>query len=588
MTDSEADGARVVARRRLLGLAPHGILVVAALVAARDLWFHLSDRMVGLVWGRGMLEGTVWWYWNVTHAPFLGHNPLHNTLQGYPVGINYIELKGNLGDALLSAPFFWAFDLPASYNLTMVAFLIFNGVAAQLFFHRWLRHRWLALCFALSVTFHPFLLYYLEDGKPTQFVMGWVFLGLLAFDRLMEGPREGRIRLLVVAMVGSFLCFWFYGAFLAILLATMLGVIALRLDAGERRVLSRKLALAGGLTVLFCLPFGLPFLFELFVGDGIEGVELMSGLSPQVWPEASASLEDPFLLRPRYQLFLPYVAVALLLGTLVRGIALRGSSPLRTTTWAALAGTGVFYVLLLGPYLCVNGEPLTLGGRLVMLPWAVLHKGVPFFSRLSYPYYAFPFLLIAALMFGGRWLARGIQPGRPRAVRFASGAVAVLLVLEIALRAPPVVVTSPFEVPEFYGSIEGEEGVEAIIEFPFGMDNFHQMYQPFHGKSLLGAEGSEDSFLEWAGMQELFDRTPMFRELYAWQMRGIPPSGIDAGEIRDVAGRGYGYLVVDRHGVNKSVRLRHFGFEACVRELSAVFGPPAYRSDGLAAFRLKE
>ena len=95
----------------------------SVLVCVRGALPHLDQVFIGLT-DTHWVEGVTWWYWNIANSLFLGHNPFDNVLHGYPVGYNHLALIGSWGDPLLAAPVFWLLPAPASYNVTLIAFLL--------------------------------------------------------------------------------------------------------------------------------------------------------------------------------------------------------------------------------------------------------------------------------------------------------------------------------------------------------------------------------------------------------------------------------------------------------------------------------
>ena len=114
--------------------------------------------------------------------------------------------------------------------------------------------------FAVACTFHPLFHMFVEEGRPTQLIFGWVFLALAGARPLVDDPRGGSIRLLVLGLWGSFICFWFNGFFVCLLLVMVWLAAARGREPAERRAL--LLRGAGGL----------PRQLERAVRDEEEGV----------------------------------------------------------------------------------------------------------------------------------------------------------------------------------------------------------------------------------------------------------------------------------------------------------------------------
>jgi len=569
-----------------------GWLVLLAGVAwvTRDVLVALDERIFGLTtmhWS----EGVTWWYWNVTTSPFRGIDPFHNDWHGYPVGVDHLSLIGNWGDAAMSAPFFWLFEAPAAYNLTVVAFLLFNGWAAHRLFSRCARNQAIGLAAAVGVFLHPWFFTFIEEGRPTQLLWGWVLLSLAEAWQLCERPRDASIRLLTISITGSFVCFWFSGFFLVpLLVLVVLGTLP-ALDAEARRVLVRRSTKALLLGMALAFPFGLPLLFDLGGEGGIPGVRFgeMPWFLHYGW--TSARLLEPLWPAARFDMSLPWSACAIAIVGLVavlrsaeRRRALRDPGVL-----GLIGGVAFTWSLVLGPYLwLVEEEPVKLGGEsLVALPWAFLNAWVPFYSRLSYPYLVFPLLLccvvgLATVVLGRLHARGGLQ-----------GWVALVLALPFALEMPLVrgdveAVSSPFAIPEVYRDLAEDDTVTALIEYPFGAQDFRVVYQTVHLKPILGTRGDEAQFLDRVPQcQHLYRQHPGLAALYAYQMSGGQQRRVlDQAALQDLVDVGYGYLVVSEIAWSRSQKLRTEPFEALVADLTWMLGEPDHVQEGLVGFRL--
>ena len=573
--------------QRLQAAAPYLVIVLTMVYATRHALASLSERVIGLT-DTHWVEGVMWYYWNITNNPWRGINPLANDLHAYPVGFNHYALVGNLGDAASALPLFLPLDVPVSYNLTVLAFLCFNGTTAYLFFHRWWGGRVLPTLFALACTFHPLFHFFMEEGRPTQLVFGWVFLALAGARPMLDDPRRGSIRMLVLGLWGAYIVFWFNGFFLSLLLLAVWLAGARELEAADRRALLRRGAKALLLAAALAFPFGLPLLGAAFSGEGIRGVGMFQ--LPAVWAghEFSARPWEVLLPQPRFHMGLPYVTLGLTLlalgGWAVARLKSSGRAALDPTTPGFLLGGSLFYLLILGPYLRLGDQTLKIGDHFPSLPWAWLHWGLPFWSRLSYPYLVFPFLLIVVLFLCGRFLTRAAEGGGWR--RPLGWTVGAGLLLEVALRGGLTVTTSPFSIPEYYHQLRQETGVEAIIEYPFGAADFRHVYQTVHLKPMINSRGSEVSFLMMsARFRRLFDETPALRKLLDYQ-RNRHPLQLTTEDRQQLITLGYDRLIVSDQARRRASHLVHVSMDQLCAELAAAFGQPYHRTPTLAAFRI--
>lgn len=543
-------------------------LVLFACSPALEAPWHRYLGMVDTHWE----EGVTWWYWNIATNPLRGVNPLHNDLHAWPAGYDHFALIGSFGDALTAAPFFWLFEAPASYNLAITFFVGFNAVAAWWMFRRWFGHGGLAFAFAAATAFQPLFHFFVEEGRPTQLLFGWVYLAIGALKGVLDDPARARRWPLVLGLTGSFVCFWFNGYFLYLTFPLLIAAAWRRADPATRPVLLRSVGLALGLAVLCAFPFGVPLLFDATSDQGIEGVRLFTMPWAPLHSWFSARPWEPLLWEPRYGMSVPYSVLAGGLAALA--LALRHRR--RSAMALALVGATVVYELLtLGPYLHLGEEPALVGGRLVALPWAWMAWGVPFYSRLTYPYLVFPFFL-ALLMISVGWGLRH----HPR----LAWAVALLVLAEGGLRAGYRFPAAPFQIPDYYRQLAQDDSVRAIVEYPFGAMDWRQVHQTVHQKPMVNSRGAERDFRKKSpGLDAFLTATPALDKLYAWQLEGRPPR-ITAEDVRQLSETGVDRIIVSEQTRTHSDIFKHQGRHKITDTLTGIFGPPIHTEGDLTVF----
>jgi hypothetical protein len=560
--------------RRLSSLLPVPLLVGLVLFACSAALRAPWNSYLGTV-DTHWEEGVTWWYWNIATNPFRGVNPLHNDLHAWPGGYDHFALIGSYGDALTAAPFFWLFEAPASYNLSIAFFVAFNALAAWWMFRRWVGEPVLAVVLAVATAFQPLFHFFIEEGRPTQLLFGWVYLAIGALEPVLREPETARKWPLVLGLTGSFVCFWFNGYFLYLAFPLLIAAAWKEAEPARRPALLKACAVSLGLAVLCAFPFGVPLLFDATSDRGIHGVKLFTMPWAPMRSLFSARPWEPLLWEPRYGMGVPYsLLVAGLIGL---GLAWRRRAWSPTVVALTLA-TLLYQLLTLGPYLHLGEEPALVGGRLVALPWAWMAWGVPFYSRLSYPYLVFPFFLAMLMILVGRGLREH------RALAWGLGA---LVLAEVGLRYGYTFPAAYFEIPQYYRTLAQDDDVTAILEFPFGAMDWRQVHQTVHQKPMVNSRGSErDVVANAPGLEAFMAAHPALKKLHDWQLTGRPLE-ISPAEVTDLAEAGVHRIIVTDQTRRHADLFKHQGMRHITGPLEQVFGPPVHVEGDLRVYAVQ-
>jgi hypothetical protein len=584
MTDSAPGPASPTPSRRLK-FSPRWLAVLPPLLAAiyvhRSWLGDPSQIVAGDLNFWGWLEGTQHWYWHIAHDLFRGIDPFSNNFKAFPDGNNHLMLHGNFGDAVVAAPLQWLFSFPLSYNLAVLLFTALNVVGlyrlARVFSRGWLVPS-LASCL---VVVHPYFVTQLEQGRLTQYLVGWAFLALAEAAALMRDVNRGGARL-AFSWTLTFISFWFYGFFLTLFLAGWV-LIATRHSGWAAK---KRFAKALGWTVACSIPFGLPLALEALSGSGIPGVTFLSPPVPgNRWTTAAHPEDVLWFQRTEFgPIVLPITLLLTAAIALVGGWATRKDNPGRDI-WALGACAAGAWILALGPFLLTRSDGVTTCSH-IPLPWYLLYLGVPFFSRLSYPVMVFPFLLAGVMGLSLRAVRILAELHQSNVVR-ASVPVGIMLIilLELVLRVPATLSGDPYVLPEPYRWLASDESSDALLEYPFGYTDCARVHQSTHGKCLMGSEGRFDTLREWAPVDALFRRNPVLERLAAIQS-GEAHSPIPRGEFEALYHEGFDYLVFRPIACGKQVAFSQQWLVTTRAFLEEQLGPPERESDGVALFRL--
>jgi hypothetical protein len=328
---------------------------------------------------------------------------------------------------LVAAPL-WRLNRAAAYNLVLLLFLTFNGLAV----HRLLRHRgfgwWPAALGGLLVQALPFLTH--ERGVLQLQPLFGVVWGVDALWSLAERPgwRPG-LELGFAAGI-TFLVSEYYGFFLPLVLAPALLVLLPRL-AGRRAGLA--LALAAVVTLALILPIGLPQAQRLRLMGFSRGAETIQSHSaePDDYLKTSSLLASRQLLTttkhgghplsPGLALLLLGVAGA------YRGVRSRAE---RSWTLFLLSAAALTLVVSLGPNLALGN----------LRPYTFLQTLLPGFESLRSPFRLGVIVqLVAALLAAG--LLRDLFDRGHRRAALAFAALALVELVPAPVRLVPIPAT---------------------------------------------------------------------------------------------------------------------------------------------------
>jgi hypothetical protein len=146
-----------------------------------------------------------------------------------------------------------------------------------------------------------------------------------------------------------------------------------------------------------------------------------------------------------------------------------------------LVWIGSFAVLMLGPYLYVDGAYVTLLDRRIPLPFLALFDALPIFQRISHPFrFVVPVQLGLGVLasLGIRALAtlpRAWGPALERSGALAIGAAAVLLAEVLGgSPAPWPLPRSDASLPAYLAALEADPEPGAVVDLPIALPNLER------------------------------------------------------------------------------------------------------------------
>jgi len=222
----------------------------------------------------------------------------------------------------------------------------------------------------------------------------------------------------------------------------------------------------------------------------------------------------------------------------------RGKKP-----WFWIITAVVAYLLALGPYLKVSGNPVFVGGRAIPLPGLLLYRYFPFFMRIRWSYRFLVLLMLSLSILGGYGFLELVKKCRLSAAGKIILLIIIicLIVLEVKVSGASLIFPFPLmsvEVPEPYRQLAGEEGDFAILQFPFA-DNHYAYYQTIHRKKMFaGPENLTQKYPD--GYFDLITGNPILKALHIFQYCPewtVEP--LDKDNIDEFNRLGFKYIIVN-------------------------------------------
>jgi hypothetical protein len=445
----------------------------------------------------------------------------------------------SLGTAILVLPLrLFTTEPLVLFNVATLMALAFGGWAFHALVYGLTSHRWAALLSGLLAAFSPEQLAHVFHLNLLS--IGWLALFLLGLHRIAERPSVGAALLAGISGALNAQSSGYY--------AVSGAVIAIVFVAFHARALRRRRA-AAALLGAACLAALLtaPYIHEFHeVRDEQGGLRRPLPMSVEMAFQPGRDLRTTGYVYGRILGTQEGLFPGLLILVLVPVALYRGGR----TAWCFATAAALLVLLSLGPQ-------LSLGGRVVPLPYRWLFAGPPFDS-MRHPFtFAAVALLLLAVLAGIGWsrLALSAKP-------WSGPAVLALAVIE-TLSPPPDLVRIPPGLPPAYQRLESLPP-GAILEVPlFAPETV--LWAARHGRPVLNGAGA------FAPLQTL----TLDRYIQNHWMEGTP---VDADTERPTP-----YLVGRfsvRYVILPAGRIRHLEDVAAAFERSRTYHLVAVLPDG--------
>ncbi len=471
----------------------HEAIVVAVALAVLLTWPLALDPTGSLLGHPGNdVWNHVWGYWWVAEELGAGRLPTRTDLMNMPDGgrLFFIDTFG----ALASLPIQLLVGPVAAYNAVMVGSFVVAALGAWALARHVVRTArgdapavdQAAVFAGVAYASSPHLIAQAYNGiTETMFAAG-LPIATLAVLRLTERPTVLRALAAGTAVALCVLANWYYGLFAVIGSAILLVSAAVaRRERIHWAALPTRLAGAVAITAALVTPVLMGFAASIDEQDALVRrdpafvwqslvthniTDLVSVFRPgRVYSPDLKALHGEDLL------IVTYVGWALTTGALWGLFRMRRwRDRLPWMAWIL-----VFFVLMLGPYLNIGGEYVTVADRRIPLPFLALYDAIPAFQRISHPFrFVVPVQLGLAVL-----AARGLADAPP-VLRILAPLVVVFEVCRLS-PAPWPIARSDASVPTYVSALaEGPPG--GVIDLPITVPNLERAvylyWQTRHGR----------------------------------------------------------------------------------------------------------
>ncbi|MSQ01786.1 MAG: hypothetical protein EXR71_07825 [Myxococcales bacterium] len=454
-------------------LATFGLAVIVTWPMAIDPTGGLLGHPGNDVWNH------VWGFWWVGEELRAGHVPLITDLLRFP-GTSKLFFIDTFG-ALWTLPVQRAFGPVAAYNLACFVGFWLSGFASWLLCRHVCEGRFgagdqPALVGATAFMLGPHLVAQAYNGISETLTAGTFALAIWTFVRLLERPTL--LAGLAAAAAGA-LCMVsnaYYGLFAALgAVVLTITTVAGRWEQVHWRGLPAPIVVGAAIAAALVAPS------LWLLSESLEGPSAIVNRDPQfVWRSLiSHNITDLVSVFRPGRTYSPDLKaehgedllIVTYVGWVTMALAGFGLWSLRRgrDRWPWLAWTAVFGSLMLGPYLYVGGEYLTISDRRIPLPFLIFFDAFPIFSRISHP-----FRFVVPVQLGLAVLAT-LGARRLPWVWGLRGAGALLAVELLLLSpAPWPIARSPTEIPESTTIMGDDPEAGAVLDLPMGLPNLER------------------------------------------------------------------------------------------------------------------
>jgi hypothetical protein len=510
--------------------------VLLSMVYLWPLVRRFGTAVAGDGFDRYVFQWTNWW---VTRALTQGQSPYHTQAIFHPHGVDLYFLSFSWLNTFVWWPLQAVVGNLAAYNFTVWWSWPLAGFGAYLLAGELFGDRRAAFAAGVIYAFYPY--HFAQRNHLNLLSIQWIPFALLF---LVRATRRGQLWDGILS--GLFFAFAGLSSWHHLTLSGMIGGLWLLYAwLTERREWSRKtwralLALVATLG-LVTGPFLAPLVWEDFANPsgqdpylGKEGetqTDLLAYFIPNLyhplWGDLAAPVHRRFLRNKDHAVSLGYVPLILVVYGVLQWRKDRGMR-----FW--LVGLLVFWLLALGPFPRINGEPYPN----IPLPYRLIGWSFPVRS-LRNPERLNIIVGLCLALVGGASMKNLLR--RLSGQRATLGAIALSMLVLLEYWSWPFPTREP-GIPDYYYQLAAESGDFAIADLPITNDlsKRYMYYQTVHGKPTVTGHVSRPP----ADAYDFVASNGLLRAM--WQDRRPAPGGDARAELASLTDAGVRYLIVHK------------------------------------------
>ena len=543
-----------------------------------------TEKTLTQIPGYGNDDGRqgVYLHWQFHEALADGRLSLRDENQLHPIGTPRAQIDGgNRIEMLLSSLLRMFFDWPSWMTWTVLLWIPINTLAFVPLGLRLWKKSGPTVAAGITWTLMPCVIEQMAAGRLTQVCMIGVPLAVAGILGVVEEGRKRDIWMAGLGMALTAYGYWFY----AIFLFTLCPLFILHGHRWHRpiKTIFRDLIRAASVSIVFILPLALHVFWPALTGGEMPGTELDSSC-----PEQRAdSLQLSGDQTRGNQHWFPFI--------LIPGILLTAWKGKRRSLWILCALSCVVFAM---------GEVQDIGGKQVLLPYYPLWRFVPGFSMLNHPE--------RWLMVGGLFLAIATTDAIARLWHWGIWIVPIGVLVHLwnptlngyadpGLANGQNLTASNLPMantggdwthsinPQFWSELADPEG-GALIVVPLLRSHRTCVFQPFHGRPLLGGMNEHQIVSLPNEFVEYFEGSPLLMSIWALGKGVDSDIEVWQSDLDRLRADGFDTIVFSQDDWDFLPQQGDQGVKdiQILARLKDAFGEPWYRDEKAAFFHLPQ